>query len=386
VTTLAPIVPFLNARIQGNFRLLEKGIHNPFGMRLIDRKLGPDKVARGMWLRGMVLMGFSLAMAMLASDDEQWDSENPETKFMYHIAYLGEGPDATRLLIPRGFELGTLFGAIPVFMYDAIRKEGGNDLGKLFGLTLQGTFGINPPAAFAPALEVLTNYNFFQGRELESAGMQSRPKSERVTPETSEAAKVVADAVNSSLGNLPRGMRVEMSPIQAQHLIRGYLGGVGVWSMQVVDTLLGASGVVPQKPDGFFGDPVSPAALAATALQVNRFVRGKEDMVSRSVGEFYDIKREVTQWTTALNDAQLQNNIERVKEIQEQRKDTLAMRRVINQAGSAISELSKTIDALRKSQELGDSEERRRRILELIRQRNQIADRVLEAAREQGVR
>ena len=386
VTTLAPIVPFLNARIQGNFRLLEKGIHNPFGMRLIDRKLGPDKVARGMWLRGMVLMGFSMAMAMLASDDEQWDNENPETKFMYHIAYLGSGPDAPRILIPRGFELGTLFGAIPVFMYDAIRKDGGNDLGKLFGLTLQSTFGINPPAALAPVLEVVTNYDFFRGRELESAGMESRPKSERFNAETSEAAKVVADAVNSSLGNLPRGMRVEMSPIQAQHLIKGYLGGVGVWSMQVVDTVLGASGAVPQKPDGFFGDPVSPAALAATALQVNRFVRGKEDMVSRSVGEFYDIKREVTQWTTALNDAQIQRNIERVKEIQEERQSTLAMRSVVNKAGPAISELSRMIDALRKSPELGDAEERRRRILELIRQRNQIADRVLEAAREQGVR
>ena len=386
VSGLAPIVPFLNARIQGNFRLLEKGIHNPFGMRLIDRKLGPDKIARGIWLRGMVLMGFSMAMAMLASDDERWDDENPETKFMYHIAYLGSGPDAPRILIPRGFELGTLFGAIPVFMYDAIRKNGGNDLGKLFGLTLQSTFGINPPAALAPVLEVVTNYDFFKGKEIESAGMQSRPKSERFTSETPEAAKVIADAVNSSLGNLPRGMRVEMSPLQAQHLIRGYLGGVGVWSMQVVDTVLGASGAVPQKPEGFFGDPSSPAAIAAVALQANRFIRGKEDMVSRAVGEFYDIKREVTQWTTALNDAQIQNNIERAKEIQESKGTTLALRRAVNEAGPAISELSRMIEALRKSPELGNAEERRRRILELIQRRNQIAERVVEVAKEQGVR
>ena len=122
------------------------------------------------------------------------------------------------------------------------------------------------------------------------------------------------------------------------------------------------------------------------ALQANRFIRGKEDMVSRAVGEFYDIKREVTQWTTALNDAQIQNNIERAKEIQEERKSTLAMRRAVNDAGPAISELSRMIEALRKSPELGDPEERRRRILELIRQRNQIAERVVEIAREQGVR
>lgn len=368
VSFLAPLVPFLNARIQGNYRLIEKMTPATFGRQLL--------------LRGMVLTAFSLGLAMLASDDERWDRETPDRKFMYDIFYAGD----KAIMIPRAFEVGTFFGALPVFMYDAIRKGSGEDLGRAFGLTAMSTFGFTPiPAAIAPVLEVATNYDFFLGRELESAGIRSRPVSERVQPGTTEAAKLAAAAVNETLGNLPRGMKAELSPIQAQALLEGYLGTTGMMMLSAIDGLLGWTGATPKRPAGPLGDPNSPLGIAVTLSGVKRFIKGDEERVDRFVGDFYDLKREVTQWTAALSDAANAGNLERVKEIQQEQGATLGMRNAVNQVGRAVAQVSRQMKAIYDNRTM-DENEKAAALAPLREQRNRLTERIMQLAKEQGVR
>lgn len=368
---LAPIVPFLNAKIQGTYRLLEN-----------EKNLPKHKFIMQMMARGSVVTMFSMALAALASDDERWEDEPVDRKMLYDIFYVGD----KTILLPRAFEVGTWFGAIPVMLFDAARKEHGGDLGKAFAFAITNTFGFSPiPASVAPLITVATNYDFFMGRELESAGMKSRPASERVQEDTSRVAEGVAYAINNSLGELPRGMKVELSPIQVQALLQGYLGTAGTMMLSAVDGFLGWSGVTPGKPAGPLGDPNSPLGIATTLSGVRRFVKGDEEKVSRFVGDFYDLKREVTQWTTAMNDARLAGDMARANEIASERADLFALKKQIDKASRDVGEISRRMRAIQNNPNM-DPQEKADALVPLRQRRNEITGRIMELAIDRGVR
>jgi len=368
---LAPIVPFLNAKIQGTYRLLEN-----------EKNLPKHKFIMQMMARGSVVTMFSMALAALASDDERWENEPVERKMLYDIFYVGD----KTILLPRAFEVGTWFGAIPVMLFDAARKEHGGDLGKAFAFAITNTLGFSPiPASIAPLITVATNYDFFMGRELESAGMRSRPASERSQEDTSRVAEGVAYAINNSLGELPRGMRTELSPIQVQALLQGYLGTAGTMILSAVDGFLGWSGVTPGKPAGPLGDPNSPLGIATTLSGVRRFVKGDEEKVSRFVGDFYDLKREVTQWTTAMNDARLAGDMARANEIASERSDLFSLKKQVDKASRDVGEISRRMRAIQNNPNM-DPQEKADALVPLRQRRNEITGRIMELAVDRGVR
>jgi hypothetical protein len=368
---LAPIVPFLNAKIQGTYRLLEN-----------EKNLPKHKFIMQMMARGSVVTMFSMALAALASDDERWENEPVERKMLYDIFYVGD----KTILLPRAFEVGTWFGAIPVMLFDAARKEHGGDLGKAFAFAITNTLGFSPiPASIAPLITVATNYDFFMGRELESAGMRSRPASERSQEDTSRVAEGVAYAINNSLGELPRGMRTELSPIQVQALLQGYLGTAGTMILSAVDGFLGWSGVTPGKPAGPLGDPNSPLGIATTLSGMRRFVKGDEEKVSRFVGDFYDLKREVTQWTTAMNDARLAGDMARANEIASERSDLFSLKKQVDKASRDVGEISRRMRAIQNNPNM-DPQEKADALVPLRQRRNEITGTVMQQAVDRGVR
>ena len=371
VSFMAPIVPFLNAKIQGTYRLLEN-----------EKKLPARKLAMQLMARGAVVTMFSMALAALASDDERWNDEPVERKMLYDIFYVGD----KTILLPRAFEVGTWFGAIPVMLFDAARKEHGGDLGKAFAFALTNTLGFSPiPASVAPLITVGTNYDFFMGRELESAGMRSRPASERSQEDTSRVAEGVAYAINNTLGELPRGMRTELSPIQVQALLQGYLGTAGTMVLSAVDGFLGWSGMTPGKPAGPLGDPNSLAGIATTLTGVRRFIKGDEEKVSRFVGDFYDLKREVTQWTTAMNDARLAGDMARANEIASERSDLFSLKKQVDKASRDVNEISRRMRAIQNNPNM-DPQEKADALVPLRQRRNQITGTIMEQAMDRGVR
>jgi hypothetical protein len=373
IATFAPLIPFLNAKIQGTYRLMEN-----------EKNLEPKKFIGRLVARGAMLGLFSLAAAVYAAETspEEWDKEPVERKMLYDIAYVGGG----RILLPRSFEVGTWFGAIPVMVYDALRKQHGGDLGKAFAFAFTNTLGFSPiPAAVDPAFTVMTNYDFFRGRELESAGMKSRPVSERVQEDTSRVAEGVAYAINNSIGQLPRGVKMELSPMQAQSLLQGYLGTTGVMILSAIDGFLGWTGVTPGKPAGPLGDPNTPLGIAVTLSGMRRFVKGDEEQVSRFVGDFYDLKREVTQWTTAMNDARLAGDMARANEIASERSDLFSLKKQVDKASRDVGEISRRMRAIQNNPNM-DPQEKADALVPLRQRRNEITGTVMQLAIDRGVR
>jgi hypothetical protein len=365
---LTPYVPFLNSKIQGVARMFEN-------------REGKKRIA-GMpadaFLRGLVLMAFSLAVYGVASEDDRWETEDPNNKLRYDIFYVGD----KAIYLPRAFEFGTFFGALPVFAVDAVwSQQGGKDLQKGVTQALLSTAFFNPiPQAVQPLIETVVNYDFFRMRPLETQAQEQLPVAERSSEQTSAAAKLLSRGITAAdEAILPQGARLGLSPIKVQRLIEGYTGSIGTMMLAASDALLGAAGAIPEKPGGVFGSPSSLSGGAATVLGIGRFIRGDEDRVSRFVGDFYDMKREADQLHKAFTNALLVGDQEKARSLVEANRPALAARSMLEGVERQLS----TINAQMKSVSTREDmplDDRRETLARLRAMRNDLSRRAVEAA------
>ena len=109
LSLLIPMVPFLNARIQGLYRT---------GTALAGKEADQRKAIA----RIGMLSAVSTAIWALSSGDDRWDDEPLYRKMNYHILYAGD----YRILIPKAFEVGVLAQTLPEVVLDVISgQEGG---------------------------------------------------------------------------------------------------------------------------------------------------------------------------------------------------------------------------------------------------------------------
>ena len=362
---LMPLVPFLNAKLQTTYRLFE----NEKGDK---QKLWTLGIPQQIFLRGLVVTAFSLMAyaANLADDEEKWDSLPSHMKLNYDIIpFMGN-----YITLPRAFEIGQVFGALPIFVLDAIRRGEGRDLtGALIEVGLN-TFWMNPtPKAIDPIFAVWTNYDFFRGKPLETLAEQNLPVAERVNRSTTSVGKGLSEAVNVVFG------RDVLSPIRAQALLDGYTGTLGVTLMSGFDSALAAAGAIPGKPAGAFGE----LSGAANLVGLNRFYREDATMVSRFVGDFYKIKEMTDQLVRSQNLARETRDFNRLEELRGEAGLPLQLRAQVSRASDQISDLNKRIARIERSMDM-DGVAKTEALEPLIRRRDQIAKTVVDRARSIG--
>jgi hypothetical protein len=362
VNWLVPLVPFLNAKIQGMYRLIE----NEKGD---TQKIWTLGLPKQMLLRGLVVMGLSLALFAknIGDEPERWDNENPDLKFRYDIIYL---PNDNRILLPRAFEVGSVFGALPVFILDAIRRNDSRDLSKALADLGTSTFFFNPiPQAAVPMLGAFTNYDFFRSRSLETAGDASKLPQERVNRSTSAVAKAIGETFG-------------VSPIRVQYVLEGYSGTIGSSVLAGFDSILASFGMIPGKPAGAFGDPMSMPAIAAGLTGVSRFYRSDDQSATRFIGDFYKIKEMTDQLVRSQNMAMETRDLDRLAELRGDAGLPLRLRPMVNQASTQITEINKRIARIERSDLT--SVEKTEALRPLREQRDRVARRVVERARDIG--
>jgi len=367
VQFLMPLVPFLNAKVQTTYRLIE----NEKGDK---RRLWTLGIPQQIFLRGLVLTAFSLAAygLNLEADEERWDDIPNYMKLNYDIIpFMGE-----YITLPRAFEIGQVFGALPIFVLDAIRRGEGKDLAEALVEVGKNTFWMNPiPKAVDPVLGAFTNYDFFRGRPLESKGEQALPVGERINRTTTKTGEALSATVNMVFGDV-------LSPIKAQALLDGYTGTLGVSLMAGFDSLLAAAGAIPGKPAGAFGDPASMPAILANFVGLQRFYREDASMVSRFVGDFYKIKEMTDQLVRSQNLARQAGDLDRLAELRGEEGLPLRMRSSVNAASERIADINKRIRMIERGDR--DAEDKKEAIQPLIRRRDEIARRVVDQAKNLG--
>lgn len=93
------------------------------------------------------------------------------------------------------------------------------------------------PQAVKPALETTVNKNFFTRRDIVPPFMNDDPPEEQAFPETSGTARTI-------------GRITGLSPLDVQHLVRGYGAGVGMQLLNGSDRVLAALGLIPEEQIG----------------------------------------------------------------------------------------------------------------------------------------
>ncbi len=201
------LIPFLNAQIQGLNVLIKAATGNASfqEQQQIKRKFVNNAVL-------LTTTGIVYAMAM--EDDEYFRNAKPKDKYSNFFLHLPGVDEPVKLPIP--YEAGYFF-SLGVAAVDGMREETDGKaqwraLKDMFLGSIPGYSSMGVPQLVKPAFEVWTNKNFLTGAPVESLRLQGLDPEQRYNTTTTELAKSLAKAVPI------------LSPIQIEHLVRGYLG------------------------------------------------------------------------------------------------------------------------------------------------------------------
>lgn len=354
MNVLIPMIPFLNARIQGLYRIAENQQNEPTIMGLRKKVL----------LRGMLYTLASSAIYAMFSDDDRWEEETVENKMLYDIMYLGD----KTIYLPRPFEVGTIFGSMPIALYDYARDQDGREASDKLVFAFTNTFAMNPiPQGVKPTLESFVNYSFFRGGPIDTMADQNLPAGMRYDERTSEIAKAI-------------GGTAGVSPKKVDYVLNGYLGTMGAGFISGVDSVLSGVGVIPKKAGGLFGDPYHIGDTIASASGLTRFVKDSDRTTSRFVSDFYELKREADQANRAHKKLIEEGRREEAIEYAEENKFPLQARKQLGQISKDISKVNKDIDKVEVDPKLTPAE-KQLKLKPLLRKRKDLARKGYDYAR-----
>ena len=204
--------------------------------RVLSGKEGKEAQA-AFFIRGLkAITGMSIAVYafnMLTGDDD-WREDLPEWQRLNYWNIKIPGTDVISK-IPKPFELGQLFGTLPEALIDMVRFEHGDEMLKqtldAYATEQRDAVGRFWQAAMVmPWVEVITNHSFFKDRPLTPEWLKaSRMPRDQKTRYTTGTAEV--------LSSVFRALGMDINPIEAENLMSGYTGGLGLSFARGVDDL-----------------------------------------------------------------------------------------------------------------------------------------------------
>lgn len=301
VQFMTAITPFLNARIQGLYRLGRTPGANPW-------KIGGHVAARGalaasqFLLKGSMLASLSLALAALNLGDDdynalpEWEKDayymvplhhvlGKETAAALHGA-LGVQADAkggTWLKIPKPFEIGILFGTVPErFMQLAHGDDRLKDTVNSFAHAGLDTLNFNPMGnpILNSLVEQYANRVTFTGAPIVPKRYQDlQPDAQYELGHTSDTTRKLAEVLPKEV----LGYDVRQSPMRMEALTKSMGGTIGMY-------LLAASDLAVRKAEG---QRATPDLRPDQAPVLRRFLKLPDSSGSKWEERFYDMKQSV---------------------------------------------------------------------------------------------
>jgi hypothetical protein len=324
------VVPFMNARIQGLYKLGRDGViptsrvlYNVATGKEIE---GTDKQkAEAFGLVTGAVMLASMALYLTFKDDEEYQKRDEWDRDNFWWFKL-PGMDVA-LRVPKPFEIGA-FGTLTERILEQVVDEGAE--GKQFtdALTrmLGDTFALNPtPQMVKPLLDLYANKDSFTGAPIESAGLERLSKQERVNDNTS----ALAVALGGISTVFPE--KFQLSPVQVDYAIKGYFGWLGGLA-----STTSTYAVMPFK-EGSYPDTkwIDRASLGlARDLPSNQ---------ARYVTAFYENGKEINQAYADMRHYAEVGDAAKVEKILEEKGDQIALAKFYDKTAKNMSEIRKQI-------------------------------------------
>jgi hypothetical protein len=324
------VVPFLNARVQGLYKLGRDGImptsrvfYNTITGQPIEQT--DKQKAESFSIVTSAVCLASLALYFAFKDDEEfkkrdeWDRDN----FWW---FKLPGMDYA-LRVPKPFEIGA-FGTIAERVAEQIFDEGaeGKQFQKSMGRMVTDTFAVNLPQFVKPLVDLYANKDSFTGAPIESAGMERLSKQERSADTTSPLAKVLG-GISSIAGE-------GLSPVQMDYAIKAYFGWLG---SAIAETSHYA--VMPFK-DGSY-----PDTKMIDKLSVG-LVKSLPSNQSKYATAFYDSNKEISQAFADMRHYAEIGDADKVRQILEEKGDKIALAKFYDKTAKNMAKIRQHISVV----------------------------------------
>jgi len=274
------------------------------------------------------VMALSLIYAMMNGDDDDY-LKKPATVRDRLLMIPGTGG----LSIPLRTDLFTLPKILTEHMY-LLMSDNGTEDGRKFRDSMKSALAnsiLSPtpiPQAVKPLLEVQVNYDFFQGKPLIGKWQEQLDTSRQFNDSTSEFAKLLGDTG-------------AISPINADHLIRGMFGSVGGLFLLTTNQIL-------------HSDPNSPRP-EMTMREMLTALPGTSGFVAKDFEtgykkDFYTLRDEVDRAAATYSDI-LKRSPSEAKEFMEQpeNKARLGMHKGIDRIAKDLATIRTSINQISNS-------------------------------------
>lgn len=342
VRFLTQVVPFMNARIQGLYKLGKAA------------KEDPKRFAAVLGATAM----FSLALLAAYSDDDDWKKREEWDRNNFWWFKFG----GTAFRIPKPFEIGAI-GTLAERGFElAFDKEMTNKRFMNQVMTLLGdNLSMNPvPQLVKPVIDMYANKDSFSGRPIETMGMEKLQPEYRFTNRTSMVARGVSTAANAVTGMV--GVNAP-SPVQVDHLLRSYFGWLGSFVVGVADVLARPA-----------TDQPGNAAPDYWKTATNNIASSLDGASSRYVSQMYDQAKEIEQaygtWRALLKEGKT----DEAQSFMEANKTEISKHKFIERVKKSAALLNQQIKHIERSDMPGD--EKRAKIIRLREQQDRVARQV----------
>jgi len=334
VRFLTQVVPFMNARIQGLYKLGKAANEDPKRFAVV---LGAVALA-------------SIALMTAYSDDDDWKKREDWDRNGFWWFKVG----GVAFRIPKPFEIGAIATlAERGLEYFTNPEMTGPRLRKNVYSLLADNLSMNPvPQGVKPLLDLYANKDSFTGRPIETMGMERVLPEYRYTQNTSMAARGLSAAAGGAL-----------SPVQVDHVLKGYFGWLGSFIVGGADMAL--------RP--LTGQPTRPTA-DYWKLATQGIAQEVDSGSSRYVSQMYDQAKELEQAYGTFRMLIKEGKLDEAREFRAENLTKLSQYQIIERVKKAETLYNERIRMIERSEM--DPDLKREKILELQKKKDQIARRV----------
>ena len=339
------VVPFLNARVQGLYKLGRDGVvptsrvlYNTVTGKPLDQTDVQKAQSFGYTTLAVAAASMTLYLAFKDDDDykkrDEWDRDNFWWFKVPGIDYA--------FRVPKPFEIGAIGTIAERVLEQIIDSE---SEGKQFEDSIKrmfaDTFAMNPiPQAVKPLIDLYANRDSFTSAPIESAGMERLSKQERTTDTTSPLAKALG-AATSLLGE-----KGELSPVQVDYAIKAYFGWLGGTVAEVSHYA-----VMP------FKDGEYPDAKMMDRVSMG-FVKSLPSDQSRYVTSFYENNKQISEAFADMRHFSEAGEMDKVAQILEDKGDKIGLNKLYDQTSKNMANVRKQIHHVTNSEDMSGSDKR----------------------------
>jgi hypothetical protein len=340
-------VPFLNARIQGTYKVLQGAKAHPFGFAM---KAG-------------ALMAASMALAGYNQNNPEYEALPDYDKDTYWHIFAG----GQHFRIPKPFEIGAMFATVPERIMRTLQgRDTLREFGQRMVFMFQSTFafgstGIPFPQAIEPFIQQYANKSGFTGAPIVPESMQNVDPEAQYTPYTSETMKMLGANMPDAA---PDWMR---SPVRLQAAFESYTGTLGQYALAVSDKAVHELG----------GFPVEPAKRYYDYPVVSSFVRDPVMKNTHGLEQLYDMQDRADEAYNTLMKYQKEMNLEAMQKQMTEHGGEIAVHSALDGIEKSVAAMNNQIRLVYMNTSM-DAEQKRNQIDQLTLERNAIAEQALQ--------